>query len=198
MIPVAQYKLGTTCLAWAENTKYLEVTIQSDLAFDLHIAKKSIKSNKILDGIKHLMHNAPQEAKLLAYTSLCRPILEYADVVWDPSVKSTVHNIELIQNKAIRFIANLRGRDDSVSVTRKRLKLEGLEERRKNHRLCLLTKILQAEEQHNTLLKDYEEAMGNRQPETMTTRAATRGEPRSISTSKMLTTVASCHGPFVT
>ena len=136
-----------------------------------------------LGGIKHLMHNAPQEAKLLAYTSLCRPILEYADVVWDPSVKSKVHDIELIQNKAIRFIANLRGRDDSVSVTRKRLKLEGLEERRKNHRLCLLTGILQAEEQHNTLLKNYEEAMGNRQPETMNTRAATR-EPRSISTSK--------------
>ena len=59
-----------------------------------------------------------------------------------------------------------------------------MEERRKTHRLRLLTKILQAEEQHNTLLKDYEEAMGNRQPETMTTRAATRGEPRSISTSK--------------
>ena len=70
--PVVQYKLGTTCLAWAENTKYLRVTIQSDLTFDPHIAAKSIESNKILDGIKHLMHNAFQEA----YTSLCRPILE--------------------------------------------------------------------------------------------------------------------------
>ena len=104
--------------------------------------------------------------------------------MWDPSNKSKVHDIELIQIKAIRFIANLRGLDDSVSVTRERLKLESLEERRKNHRLCLLTRILQAEEQHNTLLKDYEEAMGNRQPETMTTRAATRREPRSISISK--------------
>ena len=101
--------------------------------------------------------------------------------MWDPSVKSKVHDIELIQNKAIRLIANLRGRDDSVSVTRERLKLESLD-RRKNHRLCLLTRILQAEEQHNTLLKDYQEAMGNRQPETMTTRAATIGEPKSIST----------------
>ena len=46
--PVGQYKLGTTCIAWAENTKYFGVTIQSDLTFDLHIAEKSIKSNKIL------------------------------------------------------------------------------------------------------------------------------------------------------
>ena len=64
------------------------------------------------------MHNASQEAKLLAHTSLCRAILEYADVVWDPSDESKEHDIELSQNKAIRFIANLRGRDDSVSVTR--------------------------------------------------------------------------------
>ena len=112
--------------------------------------------------------NAPQEAKLLAYTSLCRPILEYADIVWDPSVNSKVHHdIEQIQNKAVRFIANIRGRDDSVSVTRERLKLEFLEERRKNHGLCLLTRILQAEEQQNSLLKNHVEAMGNKQPETI-------------------------------
>ena len=40
------------------------------------------------------------------------------------------------------------------------------------------------EEQRDTLLRNYEEAMGNRQPKTMTTRAATREEPRSISALK--------------
>ena len=49
-----------------------------------------------------------QEAKLLAYTSLCRPILEYADIVWDPSAKCKVHDLKIIQNKAIIFIANLK------------------------------------------------------------------------------------------
>ena len=72
-----------------------------------------------------------------------------------------------------------------MSVTREQLKLESLEEKRKNHRLCLLTRILQAEEQHNTLLQDYEEAMGKRQHDTMTTRAATTAEPKSISISKI-------------
>ena len=42
-------------------------------------------------------------------------------------------------------------------------------EDRRNHCLCLITKILHTEEQHDTILGDYEEAMGNRQPETMTT-----------------------------
>ena len=43
--PVVQYKLGTICLAWTKNTKYLGVTLQSDLTFNLHIAEKSIKFN---------------------------------------------------------------------------------------------------------------------------------------------------------
>ena len=38
------------------------------------------------------MYDAAKEAKLLAYTSLCRPILEYADVVWDPSAKSKIQD----------------------------------------------------------------------------------------------------------
>ena len=61
------------------HTKYLGVTLQSNLTFNLHIAEKSIKSNKLLCGMKHLMRNAGQETKLLPYTSLCRSILECAD-----------------------------------------------------------------------------------------------------------------------
>jgi len=43
------------------------------------------------------MLDALKEAKLLlAYTSLCKPILGYADVVWDPATRSKVHDRELI------------------------------------------------------------------------------------------------------
>ena len=60
--PVVQYyKLVTTCLAWTENTKYLGVMLQSYPTFNLYIAGRSIKSNKLLGGIKHLMHNAPKK-----------------------------------------------------------------------------------------------------------------------------------------
>ena len=149
--PTSHYKLGTSCLEWVKHTKYLGVIIQSDLKFDQHINDKCLKSRKLLGGIKHLMYDAPKEAKLLAYTSLCRPILEYADVVWDPSAKSKIQDIELVQNSAVRFISNLKGRTDSVSEARNQLQLQSLEERRKNRRLCFLTQILQNEDQHRTL-----------------------------------------------
>ncbi len=173
------YTLGNSPLEWTDCIKYLGVIIQSDLKFNTHITEKCSKANKILGGIKYLTYGAPMEAKLLAYTSLCRPILEYADVVWDPHAKQTIHKIELIQNKAIRFIKNIKGRDESVSTARDDLDLISLEKRRRNHRLSLLIRILEDEDRHKTLSKAYDELIQDRKYET---RAASRGEPNSIIT----------------
>ena len=137
------------------------------------------------------MNDAPKEAKLLAYTSLCRPILEYADVVWDPLARSKIHDIELIQNSAVHLISNLKGRTDRVSEARNQLQLQSLEEKRKN-RLCFLTQILQSEDQHRALSTAYDEIAKDRQLVTVTTRSAARGEPISICTKK-----SGFHGSFL-
>ena len=123
---------------------------------------------------------------------------EYADAVWDPSARSKIHDIELVQNSAIRFIRNLKGRTDSVSEARNQLQLQSLEERRKNHRLCFLTQILQSEDQHHTLSTAYDEIAKDRQLVTVTTRSAARGEPISLCTKKsVFFTQVSCHELFV-
>ena len=57
--------------------------IQSELKFGQHINDKCLKFRKLIGGMKHCTM-LQKEAKLVAYTSLCRPIFEYADVVWDP------------------------------------------------------------------------------------------------------------------
>lgn len=66
-----------------------------------------------------------KEAKLVTYTSLCRPIL---DLGWDPATRSKVPNIELVQNCTIWFISNLKGRNDSASEERKELGLHKLKD----------------------------------------------------------------------
>ena len=43
--------------------------------------KKDDEASKALGSLKHILKQAPQEVRLLAHTSLCRPILEYADTV---------------------------------------------------------------------------------------------------------------------
>ena len=48
--------------------------MQSDLKFDLYMALKKDKALEPLGAIKHILNQAPQEGRLLAYTSLCRPM----------------------------------------------------------------------------------------------------------------------------
>ena len=88
--------------------------------------------------------------------------------MWDPSAKSKIQDIELVQNSAVHFISSLKGRTDSVSEARNQLQLQSLEERRKNHRLSTA----------------YDEIAKDRQLVTVTTRSAARGEPISICTKK--------------
>ena len=128
-MPIFHYKLCTSYFEWVEHTKYLGVKSQSDLKFSEHINDKCLKSRKLLGGIRHLMYDVLKEAKLLAYKSLGRPTLEYADVVWDLSARSKIHDIELVQNSTVRLRSNLKGRTDSVSEAKNQLQLQSLEER---------------------------------------------------------------------
>ena len=156
------YTLNGIPLRCVEETKYLGVIIQSDLNFDSHIHDKIRKASKTLGSIKHTLHEAPQKAKLLAYISLCRPILDYADCVWDPSSNHHSEAIEKVQNMAIRFIKGLNCRD-SISKAREELQLLPLKDRRKNHRLALLMKILLKDEKHGSLSSAYDERRNNKE-----------------------------------
>ena len=95
--PTPDYRLGQELLTTVTSTKYLGVILQSDLKFTDHIESKTTKARQILGMIKRTLYNAPEKAKFLAYTSLCRPILEYAATVWDPQQKNLVHDIEMVQ-----------------------------------------------------------------------------------------------------
>ena len=66
-------------------------------------------ASKVHGCIQFTLHEAPEKGKLLAYISLCRPILEYGDTLWDPPDKKSINYIELLQNKAIRFVRNIKG-----------------------------------------------------------------------------------------
>ena len=103
--------------------------------------------------------------------------------LWDPPDKKSINDIELLQNKAIRFVKNIKGRS---SVSEARSKLQSLQDHRKSHRLSPLMRVLSDDTKHQALASAYEELKNSRKPTTVTTRAARRGEPTSIFASSLL------------
>ena len=117
--------------------------------------------------------------------------MEYADTLWDPTDIRSVDSIEKIESKAVRFIRNLKGRD-SFTEAKALLELVPLADQQKNHRVFLLTRILQDDQHHGTLSSGYDEIVNDRASSTMVTRAASRGEPISIGSS-----TKQYHGSFL-
>ena len=143
--PLPRYSLIGQPLEQVSDVKYLHVTIQENLRFNIHVEKKLATAKQQLGMVKRALNWAPEKAKLVAYKSLCLPHLEYASAAWDPSSKKDITNIEAVQTQAIRFIACIKGRD-GVPDAQSRLGLQPLDQRRKSQRISLLMNILSKEE----------------------------------------------------
>ena len=76
------------------------------------------------------------------YTSLVRPILEYAATVWSPYLQYQKHQIEKVQHSAARFVKNDFSYHSSVTTMFKHLKWPLLEHRRNFLKLIMFYKIL--------------------------------------------------------
>ena len=86
--------------------------------------------------------HANRDLKELAYTSLVRPILEYSSTVWDPFYQKDIDRLERVQQRAARFVLNDYRPLSSVTSMVSQLGWKPLTERRREHRLSLLYKII--------------------------------------------------------
>ena len=81
-------------------------------------------------------------AKAATYTTMVRPILEYASVVWDPTASNDIKKLEMVQRVAARYAKNNYKRETgTVTNLLHELAWQTLEERRKSARLQMLYKI---------------------------------------------------------
>ena len=120
--------------------------LNTSLNFNDHIREAVSKANKKLGFLKRNLKRCPQSMKKTAYLSLVRSGLEYSSAIWDPHHDSEVKAIEMVQNRAIRWIYGLGLRERcSITHLRHELKLNTLEERRYHQRLVLVYKIINGE-----------------------------------------------------
>ena len=81
-------------------------------------------------------------AKELAYTSLVRPLLEYATPAWDPYCAKDINKLEMVQRRAARFAKSDYCRTTSVSKLLDDLGWSTLSDQRKESRLSMFGKAV--------------------------------------------------------
>lgn len=82
--------------------KHLGLNLSSDLSWSGHVHHIGKEANSTLGLIKRNLKLAPSPAKLLAYTSLVRPKIEYASSIWDPYHANLTTILEAVRKRASR------------------------------------------------------------------------------------------------
>ena len=109
------YCLHGEVLRRVSATKYLGVTITSDLNWNKHIHSISKGANQTLGFVKRNIKTRSETIKTRVYQALVRPRLEYCACVWDPSTQSATQRLEMVQRRAARYVLRRYHNTSSVS-----------------------------------------------------------------------------------
>ena len=119
---------------------YLGIHLSHTLNGTAQTKVASTKAQQTLGIIRRNLNKWPTHIKAVAYyTSLVRPILEYASAAWDPHSQKNIKTLERIQRQAARFCTNNYSREPgSVTKLLQELGWETLQTRRKAKRITTL------------------------------------------------------------
>ena len=121
--------------------KYLGIHIDSTLKWNTHINKTAQRANTTSAFLHRNIRTCPRKIKHLAYTTLVRPILEYASIIWDPHTKSNTLKLETVQRRSARRIMQNYNRHASVTTMLQHLDLPTLQQRRRHSKIIMLYRI---------------------------------------------------------
>ena len=135
------YILHGHTLATETSTKYLGVTIQNNLKWNEHINNIASSATKQLNFLKRNLKVTSSKIKERAYQSIVRPKLEYNCCTWDPHHQYQIHQLEMVQRRAARYVTNRYHNTSSVNSMLQDLNWPTLQQRRLRTRLIFFYKI---------------------------------------------------------
>lgn len=137
------YTLHGQTLEVVDGSKYLGVTITSDLSWTRHCENVVGKGNRSLGFLRRNFKDCTPKVKAATYTTMVRPALEYASTVWDPHLQRDIKALEQVQRRAARYVTKdyTSRTPGCVTAMVHNLQWETLEDRRKHNRLHMLYKI---------------------------------------------------------
>ena len=135
------YTIHNHNLQSTNTAKYLGIHIDSTLKWNTHINKTAQRANTTSAFLHRNIRTCPRKIKHLAYTTLVRPILEYASIIWDPRTDSNTLKLETVQRRSARRIMQNYNRHASVTTMLQHLDLPTLQQRRRHSKIIMLYRI---------------------------------------------------------
>ena len=89
-------------LELVDSTQCLGVTVHKTINWNTHIENISKKANSTRAFVQRNLQHCPQRTKAVCYTTLVRPLLEYACTVWDPFTNVNIQKLESVQRQSAR------------------------------------------------------------------------------------------------
>ena len=120
--------------------KHLGVLMSNDGSWHLQLDSVKSKAWSRVDNMKRLRFLLDRKSLEIIYTSFIRPILEYADVVWDNCTQYEKQELEKVQHEAARIVSGCT-RLVSIRLLYNEVGWESLETRRTKHKLVLFFKM---------------------------------------------------------
>ena len=150
--PVRFYSMGGEVIASKPEAQYLGVSLATQYygtrssPWKSHVKNICAKGNSKLGFLRRSLRGCPYSLRAVGYVSLVRSSLEYAGVIWDPTVGEEIERLEQVQHRAARWVRGYGSRDEvSVSGLLRTLGWRTLQDRRRIQRLVLFYKVIKNE-----------------------------------------------------
>ena len=91
-------------LCIVDHHSYLGVVLDHKLSWEPHQNYISNKVNRLLAFLNRNLPRANQCLREYSYKQLVLPVLDYCVTIWDPHYQNSIHRIEMLQNRAARFV----------------------------------------------------------------------------------------------
>ena len=100
------------------------------------------KANNSLAFLRRNLYSCPTDIKARTYTSVVRPVLEYASTTWDPHTSNCINQLEAVQRRAARFVKGNYRTSSSTSQMIADLGWQTLEQRRQQAKLTMMYRVV--------------------------------------------------------
>ena len=128
--------------------KHLGLTFSQDCSWHDHLELVKTKAWLRINIMRRLKFQLDRKSLQTIYISFIRPLLEYADVVWDNCTQQEANELEKNQNEAARIVTGAT-KLASIQSLLSDTGWESLTSRREKHKLVLFYKM------NNSLVPEY-------------------------------------------